>query len=101
MVAGEIAVQGIFYSALGFVLVVSLYWPWWKSALGWSIVAKSLALALAVFPAMLVYWFGPRVYVDAPWLRWMAVAVLWLIPPILAWRAIIIWHAQRKARDII
>lgn len=101
MLAGKIAVEGIFYSALGFVIVVSVWWPWWKSQLGWSIIAKSLALAVAVLPAMITYWFGPGVYKEVPWLGWVAIAALWVIPPILAWRAVVIWQAQRKARDIL
>ncbi len=99
--AARIAIEGIFWSALGFVIVVSAFWPWWKSQLGWSIAAKSLTLALAVFPAMLAYWFGPSVYQRAPWLQWVAIAALWLVPPILVWRAVVIWHAQRKARDVL
>lgn len=97
--AGEIAVQAIFFSAVGFVAVVSLFWPWWRSGLGWSICAKSLALAVAVFPAMLGYWFGHRLE-RIVWLQWMVIAALWLIPPILAWRVVVIWQAQRKAREI-
>ena len=98
--AGRIAVEGIFWSALAFVAVVSVFWPWWKSALGWSIIAKSIALAFAVFPAMLDYWLGTTTSRDK-WLQWMAIGALWTIPPILVWRAVVIWHAQRKARDVI
>ena len=99
--AGQIAAEGIFYSAVGFVIAVSFFWPWWRSQLGWSIVAKSLALAAAVLPSMLVYWFGAGVYADVPWLAWVAIGALWLVPPILAWRVAVIWHAQRRARDIL
>lgn len=99
--AGEVAVEGVFYSALLFVAAISFFWPWWKSQLGWSIAAKSLAIAIAVLPAMLFYWLGHRVYDDAPWLRWVAVAALWAIPPILAWRAWVIWQLQRKARGVL
>lgn len=99
--AGQIAVEGIFYSAIAFVAAISLFWPWWRSQLGWTIAAKSAALALAVLPAMLVYWAGPGVYRQFPWLGWVAVLALWAVPPILAWRAVVIWHVQRRARDII
>lgn len=99
--AAHLAIGGVFWSALAFIAAVSFYWPWWKSQLGWSIAAKSFALSIAVFPAILTYWFGPEIYDDAPWLRWVTIAALWLIPPILAWRAWVIWQAQRKARDVI
>jgi hypothetical protein len=99
--ATRIAIEGIFYSAAGFVIAVSVFWPWWKSQLGWTVVAKSLALAVAVFPAMLAYWFGPGVYHRCPWLQWASIGAMWLIPPILVWRAVVIWHAQRTARGIL
>jgi hypothetical protein len=91
----------MFWSVLAFVAVVSTFWPWWRSQLGWTVTAKSLALAITVLPAMLTWWFGPAVFHDFPWLQWMSVIGLWLIPPILAWRALVIWQAQRKARDIL
>ena len=91
-VAVQIAVEAIFYSSALFVAVVSLYFPWWRSQLGWTIIAKTLALAVAVFPAMLTYWLGVRV---TGWLAWVSVAALWTIPPILAWRALVIWRVQR------
>lgn len=99
--AAHIAIAGVFWSALGFVAAVSLFWPWWKSQLGWTIAAKSIAIALAVLPSILYTWFGPGVYRDAPWLAWVAIGALALIPPILVWRAVILWHTQRRARDII
>ena len=101
MTAGQIAVEALFYAAILFVAAVSTFWPWWKSQLGWTVTAKSLALAIAVLPAMLAYWFGPGVYASDPWVRWVSIAALWTVPPILAWRAVVIWHLQRKARDIL
>ena len=96
-VAGTVAVQGIFYSALLFPLVVATFWPWWKSELGWSIVAADVAYAVAVFPAMLSYWFG----ITLPaWLLWASVVALWLVPPVVAWRASVLWRVQRGGMEI-
>ena len=96
--AGQIVVEEIFYSSLGFVIAVSVFWPWWRSQLGWSICAKALAFGLAFTPAMVMYTFGAH----APtWMQWGAVCSAALVGPILAWRAWVIWHAQRKARDIL
>ena len=99
--AGHIAVGGIFWSAIGFVIAVSAFWPWWKTQLGWSITVNELALTVAVAPSILVYWFGPAVYTGAPWLFWVSIGALLTIPPAVAWRAAVIWHTQRKARDML
>lgn len=91
--AGQIGIEGIFYASLAFPAVVALYWPWWRSQLGWSITAKSLALAIAILPAMSYYWFGGR----APsWLVDLSLAGLWCVPVILAWRVLVLWRVQRQ-----
>ena len=92
-----IGVEAIFYGSVAFVVVTSLFWPWWQSRLGWTITAKSLALALAVLPAMIGYWFGAAAYHRLPWLDYVAIAGIWLVPPILAWRAWELWLVQRQA----
>lgn len=94
--AAQIAIEGIFYSGVAFIIAVSLFWPWWKSQLGWTIIAKTVTLSLAVLPAMLMYWFGigtPR------WLMYVSILALWAIPPILAWRAIVLWRVQRHGLE--
>lgn len=98
-VTGQYAVEAIFYTSIVFIAAISTFWPWWRSQLGWTITAKTLALVIAVTPAMLEYWFGPTVYKDAPWLAWVTVAALACVPPVLAWRAIILWRIQRHQRD--
>ena len=94
--ATKIAVEAIFYTSVGFVVAVSLVWPWWKSQLGWTIVAKTLALIIAVFPAMLTYWFGRQL---PAWADWLSILALWAIPPILVWRAVVIWQMQRQGLE--
>jgi hypothetical protein len=91
--ATQIGVEAVFYTALAFTAAVSCFWPWWKSQLGWTIVAKSLALAVATLPAMLFYWYSGR---SPAWLDWVSVCALWSIPVILAWRAYVLWQVQRS-----
>jgi hypothetical protein len=86
------AIEAIFYSSVLFVAVVSSFWSWWKSQLGWTIIAKTAALTIAVFPAMLAFWLGRK---EPGWLDWVSVAALWAIPPVLAWRALVLWQVQR------
>jgi hypothetical protein len=99
--AARITIEAIFYTSLGFTAAVSVFWPWWRSQLGWSIIAKSLALTVAVLPAMIAYWFGAAVYARNPWLGWLSIAAMATIPLILTWRAVVLWHVQRTARQIM
>ncbi len=92
-VAGTIAVQGIFYASLIFIIGVSAFWPWWQSELGWSITAKSIALGLAVLPAQIAYWTGGK---PSPGEQWAATILLWFVPPILIWRAWVLFKVQRR-----
>ena len=91
--AAEIAIQAIFYTSVLFVAAVSAFWPWWRSQLGVTIIAKTLCLTVAVFPAMLTYWSG---YHPPHWVSYAAIYALWLIPPILVWRAVVLWQVQRR-----
>jgi hypothetical protein len=99
--AARIAIEAIFYTSILFTAAVSMFWPWWRSQLGWSIIAKSFALAVAVLPAMIAYWFGTAVYARNPWLGWLSIAAMATIPLILVWRAAVLWHVQRAARQIL
>ena len=47
---------------------------------------------------MVGYWFGIH---PPTWMQWGAVCSAALVGPILAWRAVVIWQAQRKAKDIV
>lgn len=91
--ATKIGIETIFYCSIAFCLAVSLFWPWWQSRLGWTIVAKSMALAIATLPAMVFFWFG---FQPPEWLRIASISGLWLVPPILAWRALELWLVQRR-----
>ena len=93
--ATRIGVEAIFYGSLLFCIGVSAFWAWWKSQLGWTIIAKSLALTIAVLPAMVFFWFGAR----APeWLAAVSTAGLWCVPLILMWRLAVLWKIQRDGR---
>jgi hypothetical protein len=90
--ATQIGIELIFYTSLAFCIAVSSFWAWWKSQLGWTIIAKSLCLAIATLPAMVFFWLGHR----APtWLEDVSIAGLWSVPVVLAWRAIVLWRVQR------
>lgn len=90
--------QAIFYSCIAFVVITSFYWPWWKTALGWSLAAKTIALPLAIAPFMVSVYFGPRLE-ESRWLQWAAAVGVLAVPPILVFRAIVIWWYQRHGRD--
>lgn len=92
-VIAQWAVECVFYSSIAFVVAVSSFWPWWKSQLGWTIVAKSVALTVAVLPAMLGYWFDGQL---PEWLTWVTICALFSIPVILAWRVWVLWQIQRS-----
>ena len=90
-----VIVQAIFYSGFAAPAVMATFWPWWRSELGWSIVAKTLALSLALLPAMLLYWLGPSAFTTSSALRWFAIGALGFVPLIVWWRVWVIYKAQR------
>jgi len=88
--------QVIFYVNIAFLAGVSLIWPWWRDQLGWSIIAKTVALSIVLLPAMLFVWFGPNAFTQAPWLAWVSAWSLFLVPAALIWRFVVIYRIQRE-----
>lgn len=95
-IAGHIVLNATFWGCWVFVAVTSFYWPWWKTELGWSITVKSVAIALALVPAELRFWFPA--YRETPPLEWLSISAVGAVPLILAWRATVIWRYQRNGR---
>jgi hypothetical protein len=91
----QIEIQAIFYSGLAAPIVMGLFWRWWRSELGWSIIAKTLALSLALLGAMLIYWFGPVSVGRSEGMQWFTLVMLAAIPVIIWWRVLVIWKTQR------
>jgi hypothetical protein len=92
----EIAIQIIFWSGLAAPAVLALFWPWWRSELGWSITAKTMALSASLLTVMIYYFFGPTVLADSSGLRWFTIVMLYIVPAIIWWRVWVIWKAQRN-----
>lgn len=91
-----VVIQVIFYSGLAVPAVLALFWPWWRSELGWSIVAKTICLSLALLGAMLTYWFGPVGFTRSAFLQWFTIAALAAVPVVLWWRVWVIFKTQRS-----
>lgn len=91
----RIIIQVIFYSGIAAPAVLAAFWPWWRSELGWSIVAKTLALSLALLGSMLMYWLGPASVARSPVVQWFTLVMLAAVPVIIWWRVWVIWKTQR------
>jgi ABC-type molybdate transport system permease subunit len=92
----QIIIQVIFYSGIAEATALALFWKWWRSELGWSIVAMTLSLSLALLGIMLVYWFGPNGVTRSPVVQWFTLVMLAAVPVITWWRVWVIYKAQRR-----
>lgn len=96
--AGEAVAQVTFWSCWAFAALSSVFWPWWKTQLGWSIMLKTIAIGLALLPSELMIWLGRAYVARQAWLQWFTVGAVAVIPLILAWRLIVIYRYQRNSR---
>ena len=94
--AAEFAARATFWACWLFIGSVSCFWPWWRHHLGWTIVGFDAAIGLVLVPTMIHYWFPHMV--PGVWLSWVAVVSLASVPPLLVWRAMVIWQYQRRGR---
>ncbi len=96
MVAGTVAIQAIFYSGLAAPAVMALFWRWYRTRLGWSVAAKTIALSLALVPAMIKYWLGPAAFVRSDAVTWFTITMLYVVPAVVWWRVYEIYRVQRR-----
>lgn len=89
----EVLIQAAFWLSIAFLTGVSMFWPWWKTHLGWTIWLETAAIAWFVFPSTISLEFG--VDVDTITWQWVTVIGLLFVVLILPWRAAAIWWRQR------
>lgn len=81
-------------SIIAFVAYYTYLAPWWRDPIGRTIVAKDLALVLALIPGILsifLHMSRSTSYVVA----WIDVGMLAAITGVMAWR-IAVWHQIHK-----
>lgn len=89
----EVMIQIVFWMSIVFMGGVCFYWPWWQTALGWTIWLETLGLAWFTLPSALELEFGMNA--DTVTWQWVALAGLCFVVVILPWRAVAIWRRQR------
>ena len=80
-----------------FVAYYSSVAPWWKNAIGRTIVSKDVALILVLIPSILSIFFSFN-RLTSHIAAWFDVGSLGLIPVIMIWR-IAVWHGIHKNGD--
>jgi hypothetical protein len=91
---GEYAIWFSFLAAVGFPLVTSLFWPWWRSEWGWNIVTLEMAIAVALLPAWMHFAFGLTTR-GSYGFAWLQVGAVTLVGVIIVWRTVLIFLTQR------
>jgi heme exporter protein D len=85
-----------FLSAALFPLV-GIYFPWWRHAFGWNLIAFDFAVAVALFPAFLHRVFG--VPVAGLFYIYVVAVALTLVPIIVVWRAHVLYQEQKRGAE--
>lgn len=91
---GVILVQVTFWVCVVFIISTSIFWPWWKTDLGWTIILKTACLGAILLPPNLTLIFG--INTTSFFWRWESVATFAGIAMTIIWRGIVIWLLQRR-----
>lgn len=90
--AVEWSVNLAFWSAVLFPAVIGLIWPWWRDWWGQNMIALDLCIAGTTLGLVLRYDWSVR----SVSLAWVDVVSLSLSFAVIAWRAAMIFRAQRS-----
>lgn len=94
LVDGDISV--VYYVFCSFIIctvATSLFWPWWKSDMGWTVVLEASCIVVLLFPSILG--LALHVNVDTTFWQWWALVSFFLVGTIAWWRLLVIWVIQR------
>lgn len=86
-----------FWISVAFIPVVSLFWKWWQTGFGTSLVALEALIALALFPEALERMFG--VNAQTTGFQWFFALLLLMIGGAILWRGWVLWKIQRNGID--
>lgn len=88
----------VLVTVLAFVIQYTWYAPWWRDPLGRTIVIKDLCLVAAIAPMLVLRWLLQN---DPGWLtffRWLSLAMVAAIAPVMIWRMVVWRKIHRKGR---
>lgn len=86
---------------LGAAFVVQYTWysPWWRDAVGLTIVAEVVAVWLSVAPSVIESFFS-LTQAERSSIRWMNISFVALVPIIFAWR-ILVWRKLPHGMNLL
>jgi len=87
-------VECVFLECILYAAGVSTFWKWWQSDFGWTIVFKTLAIAIVLLPSNLYLVFNIQVGKSLAW-QWESVAGLAIVGIMIAWRFVVTWTIQK------
>lgn len=86
-----------FIASAVFILGYSMLAPWWRYAVGRTVVSLDFGIMLALLPGMLRVWFGVRV--TSAFFAWYYCFSLLLLAGITLWRLYAIYRLQQQGRN--
>jgi hypothetical protein len=90
----EFVVQLMFWTGIFSISATSVFWPWWRSSLGQTIVLEMGCLSIATLPSAL-HLEADLDTSDTFWRWW--VAITFLVASLgLLWRVAVLWKYQHE-----
>ena len=84
----SLALWTVIYTALA---------PWWRNAIGRTLVAKTVLIALLFIPTTLSLFFSLN-RLDSHIVGWIDMALIGLVSPVMWWRSAVWVKESRKDR---
>lgn len=93
LIVGTVGVIAAFVTTWSFVVLYHWLTPWWRSVIGRTIMALTLAMSAVLTLSLTRIVAGADL--DTPWFAWLRVSVFWAIPAVMMWLIVILIRSQR------
>ena len=94
-------VLGAFFGSLFFIVSYTITTPWWRHAIGMTLVVLDAGLVLTLAPGVLHRLFGLP-FENSQFFKWYFLASLTLVAGGVWWRSLVMlklnWHGRRDRK---
>lgn len=98
LLAFKVATIAAFLSLVGWIAIYTRLYPWWRDAIGQTLVIKTGLVALLLVPTTLSLFFDLNRFTSYM-VGWIDAVLIGLICPVMVWRSVVWIRIHREEKE--